>query len=72
MKTKIKSHTVLNLLSYSYTVLGDLILRTNLDISNPLTDNQIPLTQPWLILFSRNNTEIHNSTYAIKNFSLVL
>lgn len=71
MKIKIKSHTVLNLLSYSITVLRDFILRYNSDISNPLTDNQIPLTQPWLILFSRNNPENHNSTYAI-NFFLVL
>ena len=72
MKTKVKSHIVLNLLSYSFTVLSDLILKTNPEISNPLTGNQIPLTQPWLILFSRNNTETHNSTYAFNNFSLVL
>ena len=63
MKSKIKSHPVLNLLSYSFTVLSDLIDDLISEISNFCSDDYFPLTYLRPILVFRNNTLNHNSTY---------
>lgn len=63
MKSKIKSHIVLNLPAYSFTVLSDLIADFISDISNFCSDDYFPLTYLRPITVFRNNTHAHNSTY---------